>query len=550
MADMEGCRLQALTIRRAAAANELSEMVVDAKVSAPVLTSSRAPLTVVCSVDRSGSMSGEKLKLVKATLRFLVSQLSSEDKFSLVVWDDTVDTVFAPAKMNPEGKEAALEAVKVFESRGRTNLSGGLLQALEEMTSDEDVNEPGRTSSVLLFTDGHANRGVTEAEKLTECMRGAIEATSMVTAPSVFTFGFGVDHDANMLRAISDQGNGLYYFIEGKENIPQTFADCLGGLLSVVGQNMVLTVEALNGATISTLHTQATIKEQTEECLKLQLGDMYSEESRDVLFSMNLPAGEACGSTELCRLSLKYFDNVNACPADTVAEVCVERVESMSEDDQVQDEHVSRELARVMAAAVMVQANDLGRSGRYSEGRALLQKNREGLGSVCGTEELQKDLLECEEGMVDHSTYSSRGAKSMMNYSGAHSKQRSCAIRSSRSTTTFQSPKKAAMVKQAQAFMAHDQEEEEEEPPVVQLQPRRSSKGKGNSTGRVPQRESCRLQQPCRAVQSPQNTCRKKAMPSKKSAALKKQAPAAEMRVGAKVRGAAAEDRMQPAPPC
>ena len=57
-----------------------------------------------------------------------------------------------------------------------------------------------------------------------------------------------------MLQTIADVGEGLDYCIEDKEAISQTFADCLGSLLSVVAQNMVLdmvlVVEPSDGVSI------------------------------------------------------------------------------------------------------------------------------------------------------------------------------------------------------------------------------------------------------------------------------------------------------------
>ena len=52
----------------------------------------------------------------------------------------------------------------------------------------------------------------------------------------VFTLGYGNEHDTDLLHAISDSGGGLFYYIENKDNIPDSFCDCLGGLLSVAAQ--------------------------------------------------------------------------------------------------------------------------------------------------------------------------------------------------------------------------------------------------------------------------------------------------------------------------
>ena len=40
---------------------------------------------------------------------------------------------------------------------------------------------------------------------------------------SVYTFGFGADHDPDMLKAISDAGNGMYYFIENEDKVTTLF---------------------------------------------------------------------------------------------------------------------------------------------------------------------------------------------------------------------------------------------------------------------------------------------------------------------------------------
>ena len=70
---------------------------VDINLSAPVYEeneSARAPVDIVAVIDRSGSMSGGKLDLVKKTLHFVVSQLTPKDRLCLLVYDDTVDMIF------------------------------------------------------------------------------------------------------------------------------------------------------------------------------------------------------------------------------------------------------------------------------------------------------------------------------------------------------------------------------------------------------------------------------------------------------------------------
>ena len=53
---------------------------------------------------------------------------------------------------------------------------------------------------------------------------------------SIFTFGYGGEHDADLLRGVAEAGNGLFYYIDNADSIPESFCDCLGGLLSVAAQ--------------------------------------------------------------------------------------------------------------------------------------------------------------------------------------------------------------------------------------------------------------------------------------------------------------------------
>ena len=99
-----------------------------------------------------------------------------------------------------------------------------------------------KVESVLLFTDGKANYGITNPKTLEKAARNTIMQIARNT--NLFTFGYGTEHDANMLRTIAEAGNGLFYFIENQESIPESFCDCLGGLLSVAAQNLVLTLKA------------------------------------------------------------------------------------------------------------------------------------------------------------------------------------------------------------------------------------------------------------------------------------------------------------------
>jgi len=443
---MEGIRIQTNSLLPAADTQE-GTVLVNAKMIAPILQSDRIPLSVVCSVDRSGSMSGDKMKLVKSTLRFLVSQLTQRDRFGLVVWSDDVTVQLEPVAMDETGRGAALEAIEAFETQGCTNLSGGLLSGIQTLVEDTPHVDGPRTSAVLLLTDGLANRGVTEQEPLVDCCRGAIEAGNMAVPPSVFTFGFGADHNPDMLRAISDAGSGLYYYLESKEAIPQTFADCLGGLLSVVGQNLKLVLEPLNGSSIAEVLTKYSVQQSDDGTSTVKLGDLYSEENRNVLIELKIPAVEPNAASPLVAITLKYFDTVLAKPMVKDAVFNIDRCEALPAA-MVEDAEVAMQHGRWQAAKAMEEANALGRSGKYAEGQRMIKQVQERLEGMRGNEELVNDLSECLVGLQDRESYRSSGSKKLMNYSCEAHYERSCTFGIERQQT-YQTSRKTEMCSKA-----------------------------------------------------------------------------------------------------
>merc|ERR1712099_52395 len=68
---------------------------------------------------------------------------------------------------------------------------------------------------------------------------------------TINTFGFGSGHNESLLESIAENGRGMYAFIENTDMIADTFAECLGGLVSIIGQNIKVKIEALNDILIN-----------------------------------------------------------------------------------------------------------------------------------------------------------------------------------------------------------------------------------------------------------------------------------------------------------
>ncbi len=54
-----------------------------------ILSSSRVPIDLICVVDQSGSMGGEKINLLKQTLTYITEQLNELDRLAIISFNTT-----------------------------------------------------------------------------------------------------------------------------------------------------------------------------------------------------------------------------------------------------------------------------------------------------------------------------------------------------------------------------------------------------------------------------------------------------------------------------
>jgi Ca-activated chloride channel family protein len=243
----------------------------------------RLPLNLSVVLDRSGSMSGEKLAAARRAAAQLVRRLRLEDVVSVVAYDDEVITVAEPATGAAQ-RELPSEIERI-ESGGMTNLSGGWLRGRELVMRGRQERGANR---ILLLTDGLANVGITAPDKLVGLCAAAREANVTTT-----TIGFGSDYDESLLRAMAEAGGGNMYYIERADQAVAIFADETKDLLDIAAQNLFVTIDPSPAAkTIAVHHSYP--RTQDGKRLRLDIGDLYAREPRAVLmeFSFEATAGE------------------------------------------------------------------------------------------------------------------------------------------------------------------------------------------------------------------------------------------------------------------
>src|SRR4051794_10889640 len=98
----------------------------------------RAPLDVAFVIDRSGSMAGDKLALVKEAVNTASTLLTDDDRAAVVVYDDRVELLRGLEPATSRAKAAMRLALHGVDARGSTDLCSGWLSGCDQLAKALD----------------------------------------------------------------------------------------------------------------------------------------------------------------------------------------------------------------------------------------------------------------------------------------------------------------------------------------------------------------------------------------------------------------------------
>ena len=192
---------------------------------------------LVFLIDVSGSMqASNKLPLVKESLKLLVDQLDERDSVSYVVYAGREGVVLPPTKMTEAGRVQASDALDKLESGGSTNGGAGIKRAYQ-LAMENFID--GGVNRVILASDGDFNVGLTSNDALVELVK---ERAAKNIYLSALAFGTGNLNDA-LFEAISNDGNGNYFYIDSIRESRKVFLENLTGSLITIAKDVKIQVE-------------------------------------------------------------------------------------------------------------------------------------------------------------------------------------------------------------------------------------------------------------------------------------------------------------------
>lgn len=169
----------------------------------------RLAKTVVFVVDKSGSMSGEKMEQAREALKFVLNNLQEGDLFNIVAYNSQVES-FRPEleRFTAAARQQAIGFVEGLSAGGGTNIHDALLAALGQLQDRQ------RPSYVLFLTDGLPTVGERSEAKIAAAAREANKVRARV-----LNFGVGYDVNSRLLDRLGRENFGASEYVQPGEDI-------------------------------------------------------------------------------------------------------------------------------------------------------------------------------------------------------------------------------------------------------------------------------------------------------------------------------------------
>lgn len=251
----------------------------------------RNPLNLALVIDASGSMAGPRLEAAKKAAIGVLERLDERDRLTIVSFSNDTRVHLDGVAVTRDKREKAIQRIESLTSRSMTNLSEGWCAGADcALRIADEAN--GLMPRVIILSDGHANRGVTDTGALSK-LAAVFRQDGITTS----TLGIGDDYDESLLGAIAECGGGRMHDAELAEEIDAVLLGEIGEAADAVCERAGLSLFCPQGLEVMRLGGMS-LSLQDDGTEWTGLGGLTSGVERRVVFRVRFPEGQ--DGDELC----------------------------------------------------------------------------------------------------------------------------------------------------------------------------------------------------------------------------------------------------------
>lgn len=290
--NLEVCLLPEAAI--VAANRNYETYVVVLKLKPPPLSINKAvrrpPVDLVTVLDIGGAMSGQKLRLMKNSIRAVISSLGPTDRLSIVAFSAGSKRLLPFRRMTGGGQRSARRIVEslaaIDQAREGVPAKNDAVKKAAKVL--EDRREKNPIAGIIVLSDIQESRAV-QGSSQTQSLVSSTRLSQLDVPVHVVSF----PKESECLLALPDD----------------TVAKCMISLLSVVAQDVKIQLGVVSRSRpieIAAVYSLAG-RPTALGSGSIRIGDMYADEERELLVELKVPAVSA-GSHHVLTVRSSYRD--------------------------------------------------------------------------------------------------------------------------------------------------------------------------------------------------------------------------------------------------
>ncbi|KAM3271352.1 hypothetical protein ACQJBY_041878 [Aegilops geniculata] len=429
------------------------------EISATSSAAMREGLDLVAVLDVSGSMGGDKIESVKKALQFVIMKLTPVDRLSIVTFDSTARSL-NPLRSMTQAAQTDLKAiVNRLAAGGGTDIMAGLELGLAVLRGR--VHTESRTPNIFLMSDGQTTSGDPR-----EVDPGDV---------AVYTFGFGAGTDHKLLSDLAKKSTGgTYSAVPDGTNLSAPFSQLLGGLLTVVAQDVQLTLEPntadgdLEKMTVAPGTDYTTITDDKSGLITIKFGGLFSGEARKVAVNFTLRDSDETEEYDAALAEARHSyagQKTRQSPA-AILMMRTPNPSSPAADGAVENHSVLAEEVRRLHADTINAASLLADDERLEEAREKIVDAQNVVEDIVLLDDgekmlnaLRAELLQLLAFMESQELYNERGRPYALATVTSHGRQRTAARgHEGEVRCLYATPRMTAYLEQAKSFEENPKE--------------------------------------------------------------------------------------------
>lgn len=355
-------QIELLPLRAAVSSDRPSTLDVLVRIIPPAieLKLKRPALNLSLVIDRSGSMKGQKIDLVRQAACYAVQQLRPNDRISVIVFDRAIHTLVNSTQA--EDKANIIYQIQQIEPGCGSALHAGWLAGAMQVV--KHLN-PEHLNRVILLSDGLAGVGERNNQVI-----GTDVYDLAQRGVSTTTMGVGNAYYENLLMVMARQGGGQYYYIASSQKLPTIFRTELQDLIATIGHTVTLAINPQGSVELEDVLSDLTCDSRGQ----FQLPNLVMGNALEVVVRLHVPQIEQ--AADLCYFRLGWIDPQQEMQQKIFKPLHLPVMSSNQLEEFLPHPQVQQRVTLMMAARAKKEAMQQIAHGNYEAASQLLKDAR------------------------------------------------------------------------------------------------------------------------------------------------------------------------------